>query len=191
MKDNLVVQPSVTALIARAHSALGTSATILFHRSGQILAKNGTIPEEDYPTVAVLVAGMVAAGQSLSRLMGENQDADYQLSHGTSGGGLYAVRINEDFWVFAVYREVLNPGLFRMQMRRLAHEVADHLKAPEGWLTEDIQMSGPTVRRGDTEPKASFDSVVDKGAKTPPPEKNGPKLFENITDEEIDQLFDT
>ena len=48
-------------------------------------------------------------------------------------------------------------------------------KAPKGWLTDDVQMDGP-------EPTV--------GAKTPLGEKSGPKLFDNITDEEIDQLFD-
>ena len=186
MKENLVVQPGVSALIARAHSALGTSATILFHRSGQILAKNGDIPEEDYPTVAVLVAGMVAAGQSLSQLMGESPHSDYQLSHGTSEGGLYAVRISQDFWVFALYKQILNPGLFRMHMRRLAQEIGAQLKAPKGWLTEDVQIAGSAA----TQEFAGGGKDPGTGAKTPPAEKSGPKLFDNITDEEIDQLFD-
>lgn len=175
MKENLVLQPNVLALIERAHATLGTQATVLFHRSGQILAKNGDIPEHDYPTVAVLVAGMVAAGQSLAQLMGETENRDYQLSHGTSEGGLYAVRINQDYWVFAVYRSILNPGLFRMHMRRLAQEIEQFLKAPNGWLANDIQVSQPAMK---------------PGAKMPPGEKSGPRLFDNITDEEIDQLFD-
>jgi predicted regulator of Ras-like GTPase activity (Roadblock/LC7/MglB family) len=154
-------QPEIAPLLGRCNQELGSQATILIHRDGQILAKTGDLPEDDFPALAALVAGMVSAGESLSSLIGEIDPGHAkQLNFGSSSRGIYAVSIKNSYWIAAAHGSLLNPGLYRMQIRRLAIEVERLLEKPSA------------------------------RAISAPARKSDPMLFNDITDEEINQLFD-
>lgn len=171
----ITLSPKISALIEHANHAFGANATLLIHRSGQILAKHGSMDENDYPTLAVLVAGMVAAGQSLAELANAPDSQEFTLAHGVGEHGLYAAQLDTDHWVFSIHQNMLNPGLFRMQVRRLVNEIQREL-ATKPILVNSVSES----------PQES----ANRGVSPALTGQNAPHLFRDITDEEIDRLFE-
>lgn len=109
---------------------------------------------------------MTSAGKMLGNL-GDNEQTDpTRFSCESDWIGLYAVNVSSDYWLATLYDQPLNPGLFRMKVRRYAETIAKlGVTLPEQWEEE----SGVTL---------------------PPPGNDNSALFENITDEEIDGLFE-
>lgn len=145
---------------------LQTEAVLFIHDSGQILSRHGKLQEQEYPTVAALLAGMVAAGTSLMQAAKEESNLPEdrkRFSCEYLTGGIYAVAVNKDYWVASVYKEILNPGLLRMRLRMYA-EMLEKLSTPQTMHTKQRSISAP---------------VSD--------ELGG--HFENITDEEIERIF--
>jgi hypothetical protein len=114
-------QPSLPSLIQRMSHELNTKAVVLFHESGQILYRSGWLDETHFPTMAALAAAMIAAGKSLGKL-GEATagDSPTRFSCDSDEIGLYTVAVGPEHWLAALYDQPMNPGQFRMKVRRYA-----------------------------------------------------------------------
>ena len=117
---------------------------------------------------------MASASQSLGQLGDEegNGEIPTRISSESASIGLYGVAVNEDFWLATLYDQPLNPGLFRMKVRRYAATMAGlGVNLPSQWQSEGA-------------------SHLDKTGVNLSPGSDSSTLFENITDDEIDNLFD-
>lgn len=162
---------------------LGTKAAILFHENGQILYRSGWLDENEFPAIAALAAAMIAAGKSLGSI-GEASDSPNRFSCDSNQVGLYTVAVGAEHWLAALYDQPLNPGQFRMKVRRYAETFAKlGVAAPDQWeMEESTGGAEEGVIMTPAEPKRSA-----------PAEKlteKKPTLFSNITDDEIDSLFE-
>lgn len=186
-------QTKIDALLASQIDSIGADALVVLHNSGQILARSQR-KDADLATLSALVAGMLSAAQSVSEIQGIKEERSFALSHDDGESGLYAAQINRNYWIFSIFHEVLNPGLFRMNIRRLAISLRGLVADPGKWierkainewesdsgLSEDISQESPN----ESAEQRSF------GVESTPDRHNAPNLFSDITDEEIDQLFD-
>jgi len=161
----LTSSSAIDSLVEKMSTELATQAVLFIHNSGQILARSGKLQEEEYPTVAALLAGMVAAGTSLmSAASNDSPEEDRKrFSCEYRSGGIYAVAVGESYWIASVYEEILNPGLLRMRLRKYA-EILEKINTPQALFTKPGCDPAPVLNM---------------------PEAN----FENITDEEIEELF--
>lgn len=170
---------------------LGTKAVILFHESGQIVYRSGWLEDTHFPSIAALAAAMIAAGKSMGQL-GSASDSPTRFACDSDEVGLYTVAVGSDHWLAALYDQPLNPGLFRMKVRRYA-ETFERLGVanPEQWELQESERAASESEPG----------VKSSGAIMPPvgPENSAPlenltekdsTLFSNITDDEIDRLFE-
>ena len=168
------VTPELQLLLEQAAAGLMADAIVLCHESGQILAAAGDMDQNELPGVAALVSGMIAAGTSLYSRGDKSGDNDLYLIFGNSRGGCYAVQMSDNQWVFSIHRDVENPGLYRMLLRKLvadAHYLSVEIPDTEG-------------KKG---PKNTPASHQNNAIMAP---NSGTKLFGNLSDEEIDRLFD-
>jgi hypothetical protein len=177
-------QPAIRSLVERMTSELGAKAVVLLHENGQVLQSNGWIDEGEYPAMAALVAAMIAAGKSLNGLGEAFPGAPTRFACDSESTGLYTVGVMNGIWLTVLYEQPLNPGQFRMKVRRYAEILARlGVKKPEQWEVTDFGTA--------SESRATSAPVSAKV--TPAPEiltANDASLFGNITDEEIDKLFE-
>jgi hypothetical protein len=161
---------------------LGARAVIVLHENGQVLHRYGWINESEFPTMAALIAAMIATGKSLGQL-GENfPGSPSRFACDSDDMGLYTVSVTPEIWLAVLYEQPLNPGQFRMKVRRYSSMLEKlGLAPPRQW---EVPHSGTAPGRT-MAPAATGASVS--------PEKITPtksSLFANITDEEIDDIFD-
>lgn len=164
-------QPSVQSLVQRMSHELQAKAVVLLHSSGQVIFKSGWIEDNEFASMAALVAAMTSAGKTLGTL-GEDLDkgSPTRFHCESEAIGLYAVGIGEDYWLATLYDQPLNPGLFRMKVRKYAENMAKlGVALPAQWEQNE---------------------VVAESASLAPELRQKATLFENITDDEIDSLFD-
>lgn len=202
-------QPALESLVKRLSGEINAKAVMLIHENGQVLHRHGNIGEHEYPAMAALVAGMIAVGKSLGSLGETFAGAPNRFACDSEAVGLYMSFVSDGIWLTALYDQPLNPGLFRMKVRRYA-ETAARLSAsrPSEW--ELPVQSAPEMARAQASapapipaapvPQNGTVSTVARAASTPVansapthPEKvteQKKELFNNITDEEIDLLFD-
>ncbi len=194
-------QTKIDALLASQIQSIGADALVVLHNSGQILA-HSQCKDSDLATISALVAGMLSAAQSVSEIQGLKSDRSFALSHDDGESGLYTAQINRSYWIFSVFHEVLNPGLFRMNIRRLALDLRDLVSDPSKWIerkamnewgAEDLRRDPlPDSQSENISPEKTGETEInaDFGVKATSSRRDAPKLFSDITDEEIDQLFD-
>lgn len=188
-------QPSLESLLQRMGEEISAKAVLLLHESGQVLHQFGALEENEYPAMAALVSAMIATGKSLGSLGESFAEAPRRLACDSDEVGLYTVAVGEGIWLVALYDQPLNPGLVRMKVRRCA-EACARLGAdiPEPWEMPEIVTPKAT-------PSSETRSTAPIGANLSPPvaldtisqakiteDKNS--LFNNITDDEIDRLFE-
>jgi predicted regulator of Ras-like GTPase activity (Roadblock/LC7/MglB family) len=167
------LQPSLHSMLQRMSHELSAKAVLLLHENGQVLSRSGWMEEFDIPVMAALVAAMAAASRPLSQL-GDNEDAEslVRIHCESERTGLYILPLENGLWLATLYDQPLNPGQFRMKVRRYAEALKKMSPASAPILEAEEEFSPPAPRANLT-PLGSDNSA----------------LFENITDEEIDNLF--
>ncbi len=174
-------QPSAQSVLQRMGHDLSAKAVLLVHENGQVLERSGRVEEREYPAMAALVTAMIAAGKSLS-LIGESfRGSPTRFSCDSDSMGLYTVAVTNSIWLAVLYPQPLNPGLFRMKVRRYSETLAR--------LGVERAHEWEAIRPG--HPGANLSPEV-IGATTEPENFTQDKasLFGNITDDEIDKLFE-
>lgn len=150
---------------------LSAKAVLLLHENGQVLSRSGWMDDSEVPVMAALVSALTATSRSL-RQLGDTEESDespVRIHCESDATGLYVVSLGGPYWLSTLYDHPLNPGLFRMKVRRYAETIRKFAHSLPG----DVPLP---------------DGVVSAGVSlTPESEKSA--LFENITDEEIDNLF--
>jgi predicted regulator of Ras-like GTPase activity (Roadblock/LC7/MglB family) len=186
-------QPSLESLLQRMGEEISAKAVLLLHESGQVLHQFGQLQEGEFPAMAALVSAMIATGKSLGSLGESFAEAPRRLACDSDEVGLYTVAVGEGIWLVALYDQPLNPGLVRMKVRRCA-EACARLGAdiPEPWEVPEIvtPKAAPETRAhqpvgANLSPPVALDTI---GQAKITEDKNS--LFNNITDDEIDRLFE-
>ena len=117
-------QPSVQGIVERACHELSAKAVVLLHENGQVLQRSGWIDDSDYPAMSALIAAMIAAGKSLSNIGEAALGEPSRFSCDSEAAGLYTVGVAHGIWLSVLYDQPLNPGHFRMKVRRYADLIA-------------------------------------------------------------------
>lgn len=221
-------QPVLESLVERLGSEINAKAVMLLHENGQVIQRYGWIGDHEYPAMAALVAAMIATGKSLSALGESFAGAPNRFSCDSEALGLYMSFVSEGIWLAALYDQPMNPGLFRMKVRRYAELIGRIGAQTPG--REPAPAPMPTAKAAAAIPaRPAFSAAApapapaafpvasapgpaaavtkngaggaQSGAASPPPDSSAPTpsenfteknggLFNNITDEEIDRLFD-
>ncbi len=170
------------SLVQRMSHELNAKAVVVLHENGQVLHRSGWIEDHDFPSMAALVAAMIAAGKSIGNLGDEFLGSPSRFSCDSDAMGLYIVAVTTDLWLAVLYDQPLNPGLFRMKVRRHSETIARlGIKKPDQWeLPQNGTSSGANL------PPVSSQTTPSKELITPVK----PTLFGDISDEEIDELFE-
>jgi hypothetical protein len=169
-------QPSVQSLVERMADELGARAVVILHDSGQVVHHYGWISDSEFPTIAA----MIAASKSLGQL-GENfPSSPNLLSCDSDAMGIYTVAVKQEIWLAVLYEQPLNPGQFRMKVRRYAALLARiGISVPEQWEHHETNAAGRIVA-----PASNFAGVTMEKITV-----ENSSLFANITDQEIDDIF--
>lgn len=177
-----LAQPSLDSLIQRMNTELSAKAVLLLHENGQVLYRSGSIEESHYPAMAALIAAMISAGRSLSSLGEAFSGSPSRFGCDSEEMGLYTVAVNEQYWLAALYDQPTNPGLIRMKVRRFADTFARlGLTKPLQWeVQESDSVAGASLPPAGMKSALTFEKVTQEDS----------SLFANITDEEIDRLFE-
>jgi hypothetical protein len=178
----LTEQPSLQSYVQRIGHELSAKAIVLLHENGQVLHHSGWTDDIDFPAMAALVAAMIAAGKSFGKL-GENfPDNPCRLACDSDAMGLYTVAVAGGIWLAVLYEQPLNPGLFRMKVRRYSELLARlEVKAPGQW-----ELDSGEAHTGANLLPVSPDKTAPKAIFTAPHSS----LFGDISDDEIDRLFE-
>lgn len=166
---------------------LNAKAAILLLESGQIQFSCGEMHESDYPSMAALIAAMIATGKSLGSIGDSFSPPPTRFSCDSETLGLAVVEVGAGIWLAALYDQPLNPALYRHRLKVCADRCASFLRPLTSAATQDPLFS--------TSAKSKLE-----GAKTTPPAKTtlthnvkiteDSSLFIDITDDEIDRLFE-
>lgn len=150
---------------------LSAKAILLLHENGQVLSRSGWMEDEEVPVMAALVSALTATSRSLRQLGDQevSEESPLRIHCESDATGLYVLSLGGPYWLSTLYDQPLNPGLFRMKVRRYAETIRKLAHS----LPEDMPIP---------------ESVVSTGVSLTPGSDNS-ALFENITDEEIDNLF--
>lgn len=165
---------------------LPARAVILLHNNGQVIEHAGELEEFHVPAMAALVAAMTSAGKSLGALTNDKPIPATRFHCESDEIGLYAVAIDEDYWLATLFDQPLNPGQFRMKVRRYGDTLVRMAFGVENqvWEKSVATDSGPAPA-----PSLKPTGAINAGASSAPAAKTTSGLFENITDDEIDSLF--
>jgi hypothetical protein len=173
-------------LLQRLAEEISATAVLLLHETGQVLHQFGSLGSGEFPAMAALVSAMIATGKSLGGL-GPAFESPRRFACDSDDMGLYTVSVEEEIWLVALYDQPLNPGLARMKVRRCAEacsrlgtEVPEQgeieAPAPAKALSSPVGATLPPSRQPDT---LSQEKITGNSS-----------LFTNITDDEIDRLFE-
>ncbi len=178
----LTEQPSLQSFVQRIGNELSAKAIVLLHEDGRVLHRYGWIDDANYPPMAALVVAMIAAGKSLGKLGESFPENPSRFTCDSDAIGLYTVAVTKEIWLAVLYEQPLNPGLFRMKVRRYSELLARlEVKPPAQWeITESKAYTGAIVH-----PALSKNAVA---TELITPFKS--TLFADISDEEIDELFE-
>jgi len=195
-------QPGLEALIEGMQRELNAKAALLLLESGQIQYSCGEMHESDYPSMAALIAAMIATGKSLGSIGDSFSTPPTRFSCDSDTLGLAVVEVTEGMWLAALYDQPLNPALYRHRLKICADRCAGFLRPLPPAQKRDALFSATSgASTGSPEPSAkpSPSSKIPGAKATPAFTKIPPhnvkvtdpsSLFTNITDDEIDRLFE-
>ncbi len=185
------IQPALESVLARLGEEISARAVLLLQEDGQVLHSAGTLSENETPVMAALLAAMIATGKSLGNLGEAFPDRPNRFACDSEWSGIYLVAVEPGIWLSTLYDQPLNPGKLRLRVRQTAAICAQLgvRKAVSGGAQKSSDL--PKVTYFDTNSGAKTTPPV--ATYTPTPEKiteNNSSLFTNITDDEIDRLFE-
>lgn len=144
---------------SRLEDAFDTESIVLLRPDGIALYSKITHKKMDANTIGALASGLWQAASTLGSNCVEHKNHEFRLSFDTSGSGIYILPIkfnDEEFYLCALYENLLNPALFKRNLQIIANGLEEALKK---------QKKMTSVKR-----REEF-------------------LFDHISDEEMDSLF--
>lgn len=141
----------------------------LIRQDGVVLYHNNDLGNSlSKSSIGALLGGVWQASRALSEFIPENKnDEIFRLSFDTSSKGIYILPIKvyeEELFLGLIYFDEVNPGLVKNKIRDMANSLSEYLH-----YELEAQLS--------KKPAKSSSRKVDF-------------LFENITDDEMDKLFE-
>lgn len=186
----MLEQPAIESLVRRMAEELDAKAALLLHENGQVLESSGWLAEHEYPAMAALVAAMIATGKSLSAMGESFGGAPNRFSCDSDALGLYLVSVGPEakgLWLAALFDQPLNPGRLRMKVRRYAETMASlgasRPEEAQAMVTKNV-ASRPAARAVLPPMEARSTGLPENITQA------DSSLFSNITDDEIDRLFE-
>lgn len=147
-------------VLAQIVDQLATTSVLVIATDGHIVARAGSFSKNEDEKLAALSSGILSASNSLINLINTNQD-QYKVVCSQSDRGVVLEQISKKEWLVALYNGVENPGELRMQLGKYLR-----------------------ILRSDSSDKSlSFSEPINSRT------NEGQTFFENISDEEIDELF--
>ncbi len=132
---------------------------------GHIIFKRTMSSDKSDTSIGALIAGLWQASQALSTIISNNEGpGNYRLSYDTSSNGVYVLPIHhgsELYCVGVVFNQVVNPGALKNYLRDLQSRLQSYL---------DSKPIRPASKIASIEAKEKY-------------------LFNDLTDAEVDQLF--
>lgn len=165
---------------------LGAKAVLVLEETGQVLLRYGWISESEFPSMAALISAMIATGKSFGQLGGGLfAESPARFSCDSDDMGLYTVSVEAGVWLAVLYEQPLNPGLFRMKVRRYAALLAKlGVTSPQQW---EVTESGTADLSGGSNLAPVSQSPSAPSERMTPAKAS---LFGDITDDEIDKIFE-
>jgi predicted regulator of Ras-like GTPase activity (Roadblock/LC7/MglB family) len=151
----------------------GLKQLAILDHDGQILFRQGALPDDQIVTLAALTAGIHSAGQALEQFLHQGLSDEQllwpeaQIAQDTPWGGVALYPLHSRALLIAVYGRIDQVGRLKMELRLFRDKINETLKK------QDLGAKSSTV----------------PGAKMANRVKTNQKMFENITDDEIDSLF--
>lgn len=148
----------------------------VLRNDGTVLFSN-SINSTEAANIGALASGIWQASQSLSTLVSRDESSDgaYRLSFDTTSEGIYILPVGlaENTCYFCcIFKEQINPGKLKQKIRNIAFLL-------ETFIREEEMRFAQTRSESSIKSKNSLEES-----------RAGHKfLFENITDQEMDQLF--
>lgn len=141
----------------------GPLSVFITRPDGHLIYKRTSEQGKSDASIGALIAGLWQASQALSSIIASSEETtNYRLSYDTSSNGLYVLPISnqgEVYCVGVVFNQVVNPGALKNYLRDLQHRLQTYLAS----------RPRPTLKSAPV-----------------PQEKY---LFNDLTDAEVDQLF--
>lgn len=138
----------------------------LIRQDGVILYQNKKNLKINAHSVGALLGGVWQASSALTEFIpGKKRELEFRLSFDTSSEGIYIVPIDfeaEKFYLGLIYHNEVNPGLLKSKMRDIATSLSQFLNMEK--LNEKLDKS------------VGSNKVEEK-------------LFNDITDAEMDHIF--
>lgn len=160
---------------------LGARAVVVLHENGQVVHRYGWISESEFPTMAALISAMIATGKSLGQLGDNFPSGPTRFSCDSEAMGIYTVAVTAGIWLAVLYEQPLNPGQLRMKVRRYAALMAKlGVSQPRQWERGEAVEAGRILAPGADRAGATLEKNTEDNS----------ALFDNITDQEIDEIFE-
>lgn len=185
-------QPTIGSVVQRLAQEVNAQAALLLHENGQVLQRSGWVNDDQYPAIAALVAAMIATGKSLSALgdTATNRIPN-RLSCDSESLGLYLVGVgpaDQGLWLAVLFDQPLNPGRLRMRVRSYAEMLAKLGSSGEAPLPDwEVPQNGTAIAMTGASLAPAVALVSHLPEKITQADSS---LFSNITDDEIDRLFE-
>lgn len=188
-------QPALESVLARLGEEISARAVLLFQEDGQVLHSAGPMSSSEVPIMAALVAAMIATGKSLGNLGDAFPGNPSRFSCDSDMSGIYLVEVEPGVWLSALYDQPLNPGKLRLRVRQTAR-ICSQLgiqKTQKGSARSNPLPSFPKESTPSPAKEIGANSTPVVKSHSLDPEKiteANTNLFTNITDDEIDRLFE-
>ncbi|MCO5143406.1 MAG: hypothetical protein M9962_09985 [Oligoflexia bacterium] len=161
-------QPSINGLIQRIAFELDAHIVFVIKEDGQILYHSDFSNKDELAKIAALATALLSAASSMGATEEDPNNSILRISCETATNDIYFCSIDQNHWLFSIYPHPQNPGKTRMILRNYA-----------GLMTKISKSDSQTQ---EIEQKSRV--------KMSPLAQNDRSLFANITDDEIDKLFD-
>lgn len=133
---------------------------IIFRNDGTVLHCSSKIERTELASMGALLGGLWQSARQLSTfVVASETDIDFRLSFDNSANGVYVIPM-KGFMIATLYSQTINPGKLKQEIKKLAIRFQD-------FLEEDRSRS---IKK---------DSKIKKAG----------LLFNNISDDEVDNLF--
>jgi hypothetical protein len=154
--------------------------SIFFGRADGVLlfTQNKHLLNEQESAMGVLLASAWQASAAMAAFFPGTAEKEFRYSYATSNQGIYLLPFpwqGEAYFMAAVYQAQDNPGAVKLLLRTTAQKLREFL--------DSLDMIADATRDVKAKPKAKAPSPK---AAARSAEK---RLFSNISDEEINQLF--
>ena len=191
---NFIHPKDLEHFFAGSKNAALASLSIFVGRADGVLlfAQNKHLLTEQESAMGVLLASAWQASQAMAALFPAMAEKEFRYSYATSSQGIYLLPFpwqGEAYFLAAVYQEQTNPGAVKLLLRTTAQKLREFLDSLSliTAANADVRPRKRAGTAGSAKSAVGVKSSTSSTTTTPPSGEK--RLFSNISDEEINQLF--